>query len=316
MRQSPTRLFFATDLHGADVCFRKFVNAARFYDVSLLFLGGDLSGKMLVPIWKRIGGYEVRIDGWVSSFDSQAELASFCRTQADRGLYAAVVSEADYKVMTREERQQILDCEIRKRLSGWLDFASGRLRGTGTRIIAIAGNDDPQFIDDLLHSCEVVTYADSKVIEVADGVQVLGFGYSTPTPWNTPRELSDAEIAAKLEVLTAQLKSDCAQIFHVHVPPFGSGLDACVQLDAELRPVIGPGGPVMTSVGSHAVRQAIEQSSPALGLFGHVHEGRAMTRLGRTVCLNPGSNYGQGTLLGALTTIDGGVVTSWQLTEG
>jgi hypothetical protein len=44
-----TTLFFATDLHGSETCFRKFVAAARFYGADLLVLGGDLTGKLVVP---------------------------------------------------------------------------------------------------------------------------------------------------------------------------------------------------------------------------------------------------------------------------
>ena len=313
---SSRRLFFATDLHGSEICFRKFVNAASFYGVSVLFLGGDLSGKVMLPVWKRANGYEVSTKGRMTSLQTKSELAAFRRSQADRGTYTAVVSEADYTVMTEGERQALFDQAICERLSLWLDFAADRLRGTETRIVAIAGNDDPWAVDDLLNSCEVVTFVDSKVVELDSEIQVLGFGYSTPTPWDTPRELSDTEIGCRLALLTAQLKTAPATIFHVHVPPFGTGLDSCVELDAELRPVIGPGGPMMQSVGSHAVRTAIDQVSPALGLFGHVHEARAVTRIGRTFCLNPGSNYGQGTLLGAIVTIDGGVITKKLATYG
>jgi Icc-related predicted phosphoesterase len=218
--------------------------------------------------------------------------------------------------MTKDERQVIFDQAICERLRCWLDFASDRLRGSGTKIVAIAGNDDPWVVDDLLNSCDVVTFVDSKVVELDGELQVLGFGYSTPTPWDTPRELSDAEIAMRLDLLTAQLKPKAAVVFHVHVPPFGTGLDSCVELDSELRPVIGPGGAMMKSVGSHSVHRAINQVSPALGLFGHVHEARSVTRIGPTVCINPGSNYGQGTLLGAIATMSDGIVTNWQLTEG
>src|SRR2546421_11306531 len=49
-RDGECSLFFATDLHGSETCFRKFVAAAKFYGVDALILGGDTSGKFLVPI--------------------------------------------------------------------------------------------------------------------------------------------------------------------------------------------------------------------------------------------------------------------------
>ncbi len=310
------RLFFATDLHGSEVCFRKFVNAASFYRVSLLFLGGDLSGKTLLPVWKRSGFYEVFFQSRIIRLDTDAELAAFRREQAGRGAYTAVLSEADYNAMNETERQTLFDQAICTRLGGWLDFAAQRLRGTGIRIVAIAGNDDPWLIDDLMRSCDVVTFAESAVVELEGGLQVLGFGYSTPTPWDTPRELTDEEISSRLSTLTAELKPNVRVVMNIHVPPFGSGLDSCVELDSELRPIIGPGGPRMQSVGSPAVRRAIDQIGPALGLFGHVHEARGATRIGQTVCVNPGSNYGQATLLGVIVTMDKGIVSNWQFTEG
>ena len=35
------RIYFATDIHGSEVCWRKFLNAARFYQADKLILGGD-----------------------------------------------------------------------------------------------------------------------------------------------------------------------------------------------------------------------------------------------------------------------------------
>ena len=45
-----TKLFFVTDVHGSETTFRKFVNAGTFYGVDLLVLGGDIAGKIVVPI--------------------------------------------------------------------------------------------------------------------------------------------------------------------------------------------------------------------------------------------------------------------------
>ena len=49
-------MFFCTDLHGSDVCFKKFVNAADFYGTQILIMGGDVTGKMVVPIAKQSSG--------------------------------------------------------------------------------------------------------------------------------------------------------------------------------------------------------------------------------------------------------------------
>ena len=49
-------IFFASDLHGSEVCFKKFVSAAKFYGADTLLLGGDISAKIVVPIVRAGGG--------------------------------------------------------------------------------------------------------------------------------------------------------------------------------------------------------------------------------------------------------------------
>jgi Icc-related predicted phosphoesterase len=53
-----------------------------------------------------------------------------------------------------------------------------------------------------------------------------------------------------------------------------------------------------------------------LGLHGHIHEAQAVARIGRTLAVNPGSEYGEGVLKGCLLTIANGKVTSYQMTAG
>ena len=44
------RVFFATDIHGSDVCWRKFLNSGKHYDADAIVLGGDMTGKALIPM--------------------------------------------------------------------------------------------------------------------------------------------------------------------------------------------------------------------------------------------------------------------------
>ena len=44
------KLYFATDVHGSEICWKKFIAAAKFYDVDTLILGGDMTGKAVIPI--------------------------------------------------------------------------------------------------------------------------------------------------------------------------------------------------------------------------------------------------------------------------
>jgi Icc-related predicted phosphoesterase len=106
-------------------------------------------------------------------------------------------------------------------------------------------------------------------------------------------------------------------IFNLHCPPFDTPLDEAPELDKTLKPVVRTGGEVsMIHVGSTTVRQLIEKRSPLLGLHGHIHEARGFIKIGRTLCINPGSEYGEGLLRGALLNIDKKGVMSYLLTRG
>jgi uncharacterized protein len=64
------------------------------------------------------------------------------------------------------------------------------------------------------------------------------------------------------------------------------------------------------------VREFIEERQPLIGLHGHMHESKAATYLGSTLCLNPGSEYTLGTLCGALVVIGDRAVISHQFIVG
>src|SRR5215213_5897530 len=104
-------------------------------------------------------------------------------------------------------------------------------------------------------------------------------------------------------------------IYNFHCPPYGSGLDDAPEIDENMRPKHG--GRSIVPVGSTAVRDAIKEGQPALALHGHIHEAKGNTRIGRTLCINPGSSYEQGQLLGAVVNLDGGKkVKRFVLTSG
>jgi hypothetical protein len=60
----------------------------------------------------------------------------------------------------------------------------------------------------------------------------------------------------------------------------------------------------MAQVGSTAVAEMIEKYQPLLGLHGHIHEATGKRQIGRTLCVNPGSNYTEGILNGFILTLD------------
>ena len=87
------------------------------------------------------------------------------------------------------------------------------------------------------------------------------------------------------------------------MPPYGSGLDTAAELDEDLSVVMSGSKPKLIPVGSTAVRELIERYQPLLGLHGHVHERAGATRIGRTLCINPGSDYHTGRISGCLVQL-------------
>ena len=109
-------------------------------------------------------------------------------------------------------------------------------------------------------------------------------------------------LATKIDAVVSQIPDMSRAVFNFHAPPYGTGLDEAPALDENLRPTHG--GAVMKPVGSTAVREAILKYQPVLSVHGHIHESKGVTRIGRTLVLNPGSSYEEGVLQGALVTLD------------
>jgi Icc-related predicted phosphoesterase len=310
-------IFFATDLHGSNVCFKKFVNAGKFYGASVLILGGDVTGKMMVPIARQkdgsylasSAGKELRLQG--------EEAAALEQQVSDMGFYPKVMSEEEFQELRDDPaRQEALFHElIRKRLEEWIEYARPRLAEQGVKCFAAPGNDDAFFIDELLADSGAIELLEGRIVEV-DGIEMLTTGWSNETPWKTERETSESELRAMIMEMIDRLERPENAIFNIHVPPHATALDQCPKLDENLRPVSSGGNPVMTSAGSTAVRELIEAHQPLLGLHGHIHEGRGIARIDRTVCVNPGSNYSEGVLNGSLIRLRQGEVRDVHLTQG
>ena len=147
--------------------------------------------------------------------------------------------------------------------------------------------------------------------------EMISTGYSNMTPWRCPRDIDDQDLYGKLDNLAGKSKRTGTAIFNLHAPPYDSGLDTAPKLDENLRPVLAPGGKTMdATVGSKAVREILLKYQPLLSLHGHIHESKGFTRIGRTTCLNPGSEYGDGVLKGVLVDLDAEQVKGYVFTDG
>lgn len=310
------RIFFATDIHGSEVCWRKFLNAAAFYQADMVILGGDVTGKVMVPITSHQGYWEVVIGGEARRLESREELADAERQIRNRGSYPAVMTPDELDWLKGQEHaiDQRFATEMTRSLDRWLDMADGKLKGTVPCVLN-GGNDDIWEIDGIIEQSPCVSFGEGKVIDL-DGFQLASMGWTNPTPWDTFREAPEEELTAKIDEVAAKIPDMNRAIFNFHAPPHGTGLDEAPALDDSLRPVHG--GAVMKPVGSTAVRQAILGYQPLLSVHGHIHESRGVARLGRTLAVNPGSVYGDGVLQGALLELNPkkGKVTKYLLVNG
>jgi uncharacterized protein len=312
------KVFFATDIHGSEVCWRKFLNAAAFYKVDLVILGGDVTGKVMVPIVDHGGGHwKVTVRGQEYTLDSQQELEDIKTQIRNAGSYPALVSPDELQELSREEGavDRRFTAEMTQSLDRWLDMADGKLRGGEIPCILNGGNDDIWEIDDIIEQSPCVSFAEGKLLDL-DGFSLVSMGWTNPTPWDTFREAPEPELAAKIEAMATRVPDMGRAIFNFHAPPYGTGLDEAPALDSTLRPIHG--GAVMKAVGSTAVRDAILEHQPLLSVHGHIHESRAVKRMGRTLAINPGSVYGDGVLQGAVLDLNAkkGKVARYLLVNG
>lgn len=317
-KQSPTRLFYAGDVHGSRVCWKKFVNAAAHYPAEVLVMGGDLTGKGLVPIVREgDGSYAARVIGEQRVAHTAEELDQMQQAISTNGMYPLILDPEEAQRLGEDAawREEVFEKALLDELRLWVEFADERLGGTAARAYVIPGNDDPWSIDEVLASGTAVDACDETVRQVGPH-ELVSLGYSNRTPWKTPRELDEDEIYTRLRRLADQLENPRRAIFNVHVPPYESSLDTAYEVDEDLRYVMKGGRPHEVPTGSPAVRQVIEETQPLLSLHGHIHESKGVTKIGRTVAINPGSDYGSGHLDGCLVHLEPDRVVNHYLVSG
>lgn len=316
-----TKVFFATDLHGSGKCFDKLLSAARFYKVEILVLGGDITGKMLVPIVD-LGDGTFKADYMGGkTLHGTDEVKALEREISDSGYYFYHCSKSEMEELnaSKEKVDKLFMKIMKDTLTEWIDRAESFLSQLGVTCYLTGGNDDYQEIIDAIRDTPHVKNADHKVIKIDDLHEMVNLGWSNPTPWKCPRDHTEEELEAMTEKLVSSVSNKENCVFNVHVPPVDCGLDTVPKLDDSVyppKPVFQGGQAVMFGAGSTAIRRAIEKYQPLVDLCGHVHESRGTTRIGRTLVINPGSDYPEGMLRGAIVNIGDKKVLSFQLTSG
>src|SRR5256886_2196619 len=305
-------LYYASDIHGSDLLWRKFLGAPKFYGADAAIMGGDLLGKAVVPIEQREDGrYKLTFLG-ADRVIGEDELADTESSIRFNGFYPWV-APADEIARRRSDQEELFHQVARGELQHWIDLADER--ANGDKPFVIAGNDDPWYVDELLSSARGLIFCDERVVRVGPH-EMISSSYANPTPWDSPRELDEDALYERLRALANQLERPETSIFNLHVPPYDSGLDRAPQLKPDLTPVYTGGQPVPIPVGSIAVRRLIEEVQPLLALHGHIHESRGETRIGRTLALNSGSEYNTGRLHGVVVQLGLDRVISHQFVVG
>jgi Icc-related predicted phosphoesterase len=312
------RIFFATDVHGSEICWRKFLNSGQHYKADVIILGGDMTGKALVPIIDDGGGrWHATLLENRETLVGEEQVAQFEQAVIRRGYYPFRVDPDELRELSQDEPRwhALFEDHMLATVERWMELADEKLAGTGIRCFVCPGNDDQLEVDDVIARAKTVELGEGRVLEL-DGYQMASSGWANRTPWDTYREEDEPQLAERIERMASQLTAPAERtIFSLHCPPYGTGLDDAPELTAEMD--LKDAGHAMKPVGSTAVRDAIERYQPALSLHGHIHECRATKRIGRTLCVNPGSSYEQGQLFGAVIDVEGGKkVKKFVLTSG
>ncbi len=312
------RLFFATDIHGSEVCWKKFLNSGAHYKADVVVLGGDMTGKALVPIIDDGGGkwHSTLLDNR-EVLDGEDAVKEFEAAVIRRGYYPFRTDPEELRELSADEPRwhALFEDHMLKTVERWMEMADERLAGSGIRVFVCPGNDDQLEVDEVVANANTVELGEGRVIDI-DGFQLASSGWANRTPWDTYREEDEDVLLERIERMLANVTADPEHtIYSLHCPPHNTGLDEAPQLTADMS--LKDAGRATVPVGSTAVRTVIERHQPALALHGHIHEARGTHRLGKTLCINPGSSYEQGQLLGVVVDLDGKKkVKNFVLTSG
>lgn len=301
------RVYFCSDIHASEKCWKKFLSTPRYYDAQVIIVGGDVTGKFIVPIVEaKRGRHTCRFAGIERKLSDAAAVERMKAMIADAGSYPYLTTpeerdalEADPGAVDRLFRTLIME-----RVERWINMADDRLSGTGVRVFVSGANDDFFEVDDALARSDIIEDPNGKVIPLDDGFEIMGMGFGNVTPWACPRDIEESELRARIDAVAARVSDPGRTIFSLHVPPFDSGLDYAPELDADLRLVTDAGGPHMIPVGSTAVRDAITDYRPMVAVHGHIHESRGVRLQEGVTIANPGSEYSDGVLDGLILELD------------
>jgi len=308
------KIFFVTDIHGSNLCYRKYLNALKVYNVDVGILLGDLTGKVLIPLVEKAGGgWETTLMGTHRDINSNEELEALKKTIEMLGYYW--IHQTPDEFMAYKSDPKKVDALFKQlmmtRLQEWIALADERLASTSFKVYMAPGNDDHFEVDQIISDSKVIVNCNNRNVMVGDH-EMVTFSWANPTPWNTPREKTDEELEPMLEELISKVNDKSNAIFNFHAPPYGFALDLAPELSKDLVQAADR----KIHVGSHAIAKMIEKYQPLIGLHGHIHESRGAQKIRRTLIINPGSEYSEGILKGVVIVLDKGKVKDYVFTSG
>ncbi len=319
-KKDVVRLYVVSDFHASAPAWRKMLNAVRMniYKADAVLYAGDLTGKAIVPVVQDDDGWAAELLGQKRRPRNERELQDLDRDIAALGYYPFHTTRAEVDALHGDagELSKLFARQIRDQVTEWMTVAADRLEGCDVPVFLIPGNDDPYEIDEPLSASERVINVDRRVAELPGGLEVIGLGLSSPTPWSTPREISEHDFREAIFRLGDQVKDPRRTILLTHCPPYDSGLDIAPVLDDNMRPIVSAGDLLRGPVGSTGVREAVEQLHPLLSLHGHIHESAGDAKIGPTLCLNPGSEAAYGIVRGYLVDVSADGIERFFRVEG
>jgi Icc-related predicted phosphoesterase len=296
------RIFYSVDVHGAETVWRKWISAISMYECDCIMLCGDLAGKALVPLIDfGKGYYKSGYFGREVKLKTEEEMANWEQMLANGGVYSCRINKKELEELQKKPEMvdAIMKREVVKRMDKWLDLLCEKIDTSKVLSIVMPGNDDPMELDTAIkgHAERGIIYPTDKVVDLG-GHELISLEYVTPTPWDTPRETDEAGMKEKLEEKLSWIKNMPNSIWNIHCPPKNTDIDLAPELNKDLKVKSGAEGVKMMHVGSQSVRDCIEEHQPLMGLHGHIHESSGFTFINKTLCVNPGSEYGEGLLRG------------------
>ncbi len=302
-----TRVLFATDFHGSEAFFRKFLAAALQYKAQVLIVGGDVTGKAMIPIVHKGGDhYEGFLFNRREQPSTAAELERLKQTISNVGFYPLVLEQEEANALEADPAKMavVFERAMCDRVRQWLTLAEEKLGPQKIKLYFMPGNDDLLSIDRVIDEFSSVSNPDHKRFMLDDDHELVGLSNANMTPWHCARDLEEDELEARLNEVAALLERPATAVMALHVPPYDAGIDVCPELDENLK-IVARGGQVMTKpAGSTAVRRLIERVQPMVTLHGHIHEAPGHTRIGRTLCINSGSEYAEGIMKAAILNLE------------